>query len=1220
MKFKNIFMLFCVLVYCASTLSAPAPPDRPRIWAYSDYATSTDKDDQVVMSVLLLWADKFRIEGLVPGAHKRNLANNGYNLFYQQHVPGYDQDYPNLKACYPNFPTPQELRSVIFKCSTSDGQGYRVIGNNNLDAFPSVKALIEAARSGSASDPLYVLLWGPQGDAASAVDWLLRNEPQTLDKMIFIAHASAPSNKYNCEQDAQACAKLHNWASQGKIKFVECGDSGQQGIDKHRDGDKVPVWVQQSGIGEWMKKKWKSGNPDWSDGASFVCLLPEFGVDFTTLKTNGSNNTGYLTNKYKNNRPKMYDLIEERADVAINGGTCGVQYTIAASAGAGGTLDPSGNITVNEGSSQTFTNDANSGFEIADVVVDGSSIGAQSSYTFNNVQANGTISATFSAIPTYTITATAGSGGSISPDGVTTVNQGGEQTYTITADIGFEIADVLVDGSSIGAQATYTFINVQSNQTISATFSPLPTYVITATAGANGNISPSGSVTVTQGTNQSFSIGADAGYRILDVVVNGTSIGAQSSYTFTNVQSNGTISATFEISPIPDPVALYNLDGNASDAVGANNGTLNGSPAFVAGKDGQAINLDGTNDYVDVPRSIQNDFSISFWMKTSQTAPTGSFWYQGNGLVDAEVGGKKNDFGTTLVGNTVAFGVGPTDVTIKATTAVNDNEWHHVAATRDASSGEIILYIDGVAEASGTAATGAKNAPPSIHLGNIQTNKRYYNGLLDIVGLYNVVLTPAEVAELAEVSVVTYTITASAGANGSISPSGNVDVNEGASQTFTITPDAGYLIADVLVDGSSVGAVSAYTFSNVMADASISATFVTIPTYTITASAGANGSISPAGNVVVNEGEDQTFTITPDAGYVIDDVLVDGSSIGAQASYTFSNVMADASISATFTPVPTYTITASAGANGSISPAGNVVVDEGADQTFTITADVGYVIEDVLVDGSSVGAQSSYTFSNVMADASISATFTIGGSTTVELSAINDSYLQGTSNKNNSLLRIEQGKRVAYLMFDLNAVSGTIESAELQLTCATDAGSGNVKIDKGSHSNWTETNLSNSNKPSPDGLLGSINQTYKIGTTYTWPLNTSAINGGGNLSLIATQTSGNDMAFASSENGSAATPKLVITYNSAAKATQNTLAAHASFTIAPNPANNYVTIALNGYNNAQLKLIDMSGKVVIERTNADTDITLNTSELRKGMYLVLITDQNSSSVKRLSIE
>jgi hypothetical protein len=130
------------------------------------------------------------------------------------------------------------------------------------------------------------------------------------------------------------------------------------------------------------------------------------------------------------------------------------------------------------------------------------------------------------------------------------------------------------------------------------------------------------------------------------------------------------------------------------------------------------------------------------------------------------------------------------------------------------------------------------------------------------------------------------TITASAGAHGAISPAGAVTVNYGASQSFTITPEANYHVADVLVDGASVGAVTSFTFTNVTANHTISATFA-IDTRTITASAGAHGAISPAGAVTVNYGASQSFTITPEANYHVADVLVDGASVGAVTSFTF---------------------------------------------------------------------------------------------------------------------------------------------------------------------------------------------------------------------------------------------------------------------------------------------------------------------------------------------
>lgn len=77
---------------------------------------------------------------------------------------------------------------------------------------------------------------------------------------------------------------------------------------------------------------------------------------------------------------------------------------------------------------------------------------------------------TASTPDTYTITATAGNGGSISPSGAVTVNAGADQTFAITPNSGYRIADVTVDGASVGARNTYTFEDVDADHTINATF------------------------------------------------------------------------------------------------------------------------------------------------------------------------------------------------------------------------------------------------------------------------------------------------------------------------------------------------------------------------------------------------------------------------------------------------------------------------------------------------------------------------------------------------------------------------------------------------------------------------------------------------------------------------------------------------------------------------------------------------------------------------------
>ncbi len=159
-----------------------------------------------------------------------------------------------------------------------------------------------------------------------------------------------------------------------------------------------------------------------------------------------------------------------------------VRY-IDASANNGGVISPEGRTNLTRGDSVTYSITPFSGYHISDVTVDGQSVGAVDSYTFDNVTDNHTIAVTFArdsggnsgggsddSDPTYAIRASAGNGGSISPKGTVRVEKGDSKTYTITADKGYAIADVTVNGKSVGAVDSYTFKNVTSDQTIRATF------------------------------------------------------------------------------------------------------------------------------------------------------------------------------------------------------------------------------------------------------------------------------------------------------------------------------------------------------------------------------------------------------------------------------------------------------------------------------------------------------------------------------------------------------------------------------------------------------------------------------------------------------------------------------------------------------------------------------------------------------------------------------
>ena len=186
--------------------------------------------------------------------------------------------------------------------------------------------------------------------------------------------------------------------------------------------------------------------------------------------------------------------------------------TVTAAAGDNGTISPA-SATVRDGGNQTFSIMPGENYIVHDVLVGGVSVGAPLSYALNNISADMTISAEFTA-GNY-ITATAGSGGSISPEGDVAVLTGQDQTFTITANAGYVIGSVLVDGESIEITDTsamnYLFEDVTEAHTIAASFKAL--YTVAVVAGSGGSVTPT-SVTVPDGTSVSFTTTPDEGYMV----------------------------------------------------------------------------------------------------------------------------------------------------------------------------------------------------------------------------------------------------------------------------------------------------------------------------------------------------------------------------------------------------------------------------------------------------------------------------------------------------------------------------------------------------------------------------------------------------------------------------------------------------------------------------------------------------------------------------------
>jgi hypothetical protein len=148
-------------------------------------------------------------------------------------------------------------------------------------------------------------------------------------------------------------------------------------------------------------------------------------------------------------------------------------------------------------------------------------------------------------------------------------------------------------------------------------------------------------------------------------------------------------------------------------------------------------------------------------------------------------------------------------------------------------------------------------------------------------------------------------IIATSGPGGIITPSGIIEITLGNSQCFHFTPNPGYKIASVIVDGENVPASvisGIYCFLDLQSSHTIHVNFV-LDAITITATAGANGAITPAGVITIAEGKSQAFTFKPATGYKIAEVLVDNVNVPASVTsgmYTFTKVTESHTIHVTF--------------------------------------------------------------------------------------------------------------------------------------------------------------------------------------------------------------------------------------------------------------------------------------------------------------------------------
>ena len=650
-------------------------------------------------------------------------------------------------------------------------------------------------------------------------------------------------------------------------------------------------------------------------------------------------------------------------------------YEIAVSVVGGGTIIPAGDeygiVTVDSGESQSFTITANEHNRLVSVIVDGETNVTDALengvYTFENVTANHTIAATFEAI-TYTITATAGEGGSITPSGAQTVNEGADQSFTIAASEHYNLVSVIVDGETNVTDAlengVYTFTNVTANHTIAATFEAeaIPTtYTITFTIGEHGTVTYNGeavttSVTVNENAEPAFTITPESGYRVASAIIDEDEEGEEdvtdaiedNVYTFEAVTANHTMHITFEENTTPNTHTVTLTVGEHGTIVATdgddNPVTIEAGVITVNHGDDLSLEITPENGYkidelvvnenpyvldddellgLDLPLlNITSDMTVSVTFEEDNDTPEPTM------------------FGITFVGleegNTVT---------------VPEN-----ARVDSVASGEDYVF--------GITLTSCQQAIASVTVGGTE--------LTATEGQYTIENVVSDTTVTVEFTKYFYTVTAEAGEHGAVAEGfASHDVECGIDYTITFVPEEGYILDSVVVDNAHVTAGvngNNFTLTNVTAvhavkgffavDTNIGSMFAVTfeglgDNDTIVVPVNADSSYLHTSAVVdsVLYGEDFVFAINPEKCHYVETVSVNGTTLDANGEGLYTiNVTRDTTVSVEFITYR-YTVTASAGEHGRLASDAETEVECGTSLTLSFVPEAGYKLGSVLVDG-----------------------------------------------------------------------------------------------------------------------------------------------------------------------------------------------------------------------------------------------------------------------------
>lgn len=220
-------------------------------------------------------------------------------------------------------------------------------------------------------------------------------------------------------------------------------------------------------------------------------------------------------------------------------------------------------------------------------------------------------------------------------------------------------------------------------------------------------------------------------------------------YYFCKVNNGNSIATGWALLTVGQLIGHWKMDGDPNDATGNYNGVSSGGPGYEAGKNGQAIFMDGVDDYVTLPAGF-DDFSkglsLSVWARPASSGGWARFFDFGNGSASDNIlfarGGTSSQFVMEIY-------KGGTGGAVWSPAVMENNVWQMLTATVD-PKGNVTLYRNGVA-----VATGVTNIPAVLTRGSCFIGRSnwpqwdaLYAGWMDDLRLYDYALTAQEVADV----------------------------------------------------------------------------------------------------------------------------------------------------------------------------------------------------------------------------------------------------------------------------------------------------------------------------------------------------------------------------------------------------------------------------------------------------------------------------------------